>query len=816
LKAQGVLAALLWLLSHVPGAAAPAAVHGITTTQRGAIRLPGAEITVTEADTGRQVVVVVSDQFGGFRVGGLVPGRYNILARLAGFTDRQSGPIVLAEDQDAEVNLDLEVAPVSDTVNVTGEAGLAQAQTGVSGDTVSGQMVDLLPVAVDSYLALLPVLPGIVRQPDGRISMKGARPTQGGVQIGRGSGVDPSTGNVGLELPSDAVESVDVVASPYGAEDGRLSSSLVRIQTRAGSNVWSAVANAVVPIPCLKICDGDTMGITSYQPRGWFGGPLAKDRLFIAQGAQYRWNRTRVPSLPEDANDTVTQNLYLFTRLDAHLAPGHTLTTTAAVFPRAVDGVNLNTFNPVAVAPNSRQRGYSVTAADHLTLSNSSFLESNVSVSYYHSRVFGNGEQDMELTTEGNRGTFFNTQERRTHVYQWTESLQFVRHAAGEHLFRVGFDLMYAAYGGTSLSRPVLVRRADGTLSQRFDFVGPTSQQVRGSDVATFVQDRWQVTPRVVLEPGLRFDRDGVLGRSGVSPRFGFAATVLPRAVGVLRGGAGTFYERTPLNVAAFGSFEAATLTRYAADGATPVGSPLTYVHRAGVLETPRAFVWNLEYDHRFGSKVLVKLNHLQRRGSREAVLEPRQSDHFAELLLDSVGRSRYLETELTVRYGLTDARALTLSYVRSHLEANLNAFDLFYGDFRNPVVRPDQYATGPTDVPNRFIARGVLTLRDKWTLSTLVEIRNGFPYSIINQDQEYVGVRNAGGRFPNLYTCDASLLRTAMLRRQPVRFGVRFYHIFNAFSPRDVQNNIDSPAFGGFYNGIVRRVTLTFQFVRR
>lgn len=811
-----VAAALLWLVPQASGATATAAIHGVTVAERGTILLPGVEVTVTEAATGKPVGVVVSDSLGRFRLGGLQPGRYNIVARLAGFTDLRFGPVVLAENQDAEVQLDLELAAVSETVKVTADANLAQGQTSASREHVSGGMVDVLPVAGDSYRALLPVLPGVVRQPDGRISMKGARPTQAGLQLGRGSGSDPSTGNFSLELPADAVESVDVVASPYGAEDGRLSSSLVRIETRAGDNQWRAIANSLVPIPCLKICDGGTVGITTYQPRGWLGGPIIKDRLFVAQGAQFRWNRTRIPSLPENANDTISRSLYLFTRLDANLRPGHTVTTTLAFFSRRIDSANLNTFNPVGVTPDYRLLGYNVAAVDRLTLSPTSLLESNVSVSFYHARVLGEGQEPMGLTTGGNQGSFFNTQDRRTPVYQWSETFQFLGHAAGEHLISAGFDLSNASYTGTSASRPVLVRRADGTLSQRFDFGGPTSQRVSGTDAAAFVQDRWRIAPWLVLEPGLRVDRDGVLKRVGASPRLGFVIAVLPRDTGVFRGGAGTFYERTPLNVGAFNSFEPATLIRYAADGVTQVGQPLTFVHRANALETPRAFVWNLEYDHRIGSALLVKMNHLQRRESHQAVLEPSPSGDPAEIRLDSSGRARYIETELTIRLGANDTRQLSFSYVRSHLTGNQNAYDLFYGDFRNPIVRPDQYTTGPTDVPNRFIARGVLTLRQNLTLSTLVEIRNGFPYSIVNQDQDYVGVRNGGGRFPNLYTWDASLLRTATLFKHRVRFGVRFFHILNTFAPRDVQNNINSPAFGAFYNSIARRVAFTFQLVSR
>ena len=94
------------------------------------------------------------------------------------------------------------------------------------------------------------------------------------------------------------------------------------------------------------------------------------------------------------------------------------------------------------------------------------------------------------------------------------------------------------------------------------------------------------------------------------------------------------------------------------------------------------------------------------------------------------------------------------------------------------------------------------------------MEIRDGFPYSVINQDQDFVGVRNAGGRFPLLATLDLSVVRSWKFLGYQVRYGVRGYHLLNQFMPRDVQNNIDSPAFGTFYNSIPRRLVCTFTFL--
>ena len=92
--------------------------------------------------------------------------------------------------------------------------------------------------------------------------------------------------------------------------------------------------------------------------------------------------------------------------------------------------------------------------------------------------------------------------------------------------------------------------------------------------------------------------------------------SVLPEGRGILRGGFGKFVQRTPLNVDAFTSFEPRTVTRFDADG-TSLRGPVTFTHRVvGPLETPEAYVGNVEWDQRFGRRVLLKLAGLVRRGS--------------------------------------------------------------------------------------------------------------------------------------------------------------------------------------------------------
>ena len=143
-----------------------------------------------------------------------------------------------------------------------------------------------------------------------------------------------------------------------------------------------------------------------------------------------------------------------------------------------------------------------------------------------------------------------------------------------------------------------------------------------------------------------------MLGRTNITPRAGAVLGILPEGRMVLRGGIGLFYDRTPLNIGAFESFEPRTIAQYAADGITPIGLPITVVNRAGSdLETPYGRIWNIELDHRLNDKWSFKVNHLQRAGHHEFIVNPVLDAPTPQILLTTSGESRYRETELGVRF---------------------------------------------------------------------------------------------------------------------------------------------------------------------
>ena len=147
------------------------------------------------------------------------------------------------------------------------------------------------------------------------------------------------------------------------------------------------------------------------------------------------------------------------------------------------------------------------------------------------------------------------------------------------------------------------------------------------------------------------------------------------------------------------------------------------------------------------------------------------------------------------------------MSYVRSHSTRDLNDYDQFFGNFRNPIIRSNANSLSPTDVPNRLIVRGTIGLPGKWVFTPLYEWRSGFPWSAVDEFQDYVGTRNESGRLPTVSTLDFSLVRNLHVLKWGFSGGIKIYNTLSTGNERDVQNNIASPEFGKFYNPIQRSI---------
>ena len=90
---------------------------------------------------------------------------------------------------------------VDETIEVTAtQEGLETTESSASG-TVESSTLEHAPNVNERFESLLPLLPGVVRGPDGQINMKGARATQSGALVNSANVTDPAMGASAINLP---------------------------------------------------------------------------------------------------------------------------------------------------------------------------------------------------------------------------------------------------------------------------------------------------------------------------------------------------------------------------------------------------------------------------------------------------------------------------------------------------------------------------------------------------------------------------------------------------------------------------------------
>jgi hypothetical protein len=804
-----ILASLFWWLPQIAAAQTPAppantgAVQGtifVADQDGGRSFIPGAKVSLSGALFSQQTI---SDESGRYQFVEVPPDTYQlevVSPALHGFSVVQS---VAGKVLDIPVELTAETVHESVTVTSNVAADLLEP----SDQSVLDKATILnAPNKEERIDALLPLVPGVVRGPDGLINMKGARASQSGYLVNSANATDPVTGNVALSLPIDVVDSVKVIADPYDPEYGRLTGAVASVGTVTGNfNTFRLSVQNVVPRPRKR--DGNFIGIESSTPRITLTGPLVKNRVAFTQSFEYRFVRTPVESLPRLQRDMKLEAFNSFSQVDVNLTPRQTMTASFALYPQKFNYLGLNTFVPQPSTPDLHQRGYMASIQHRYAIGPDSMVVSQFSYKRFDADVTANSNDPSQLLIETTAGGFFDRQRRQTYRTEWQETYQFGMHdLLGSHQFKFGTDFAHSDYDGRIQLLPVSIIGTSNLPIESITF-GPTSRfDIRQNEVAWFLADKWTPFQRLTLDLGLRFDRDSVTDSTDIAPRAGFALALTGDAKTLLKGGIGLFYDRVPLNTASFPLLPDRTIVNLGPTGG--VVDSISYANTISRgLRNPRSVGWNIELDREVTASLLIRAGFQERNTTRDFVITPETDLSHGILSLSNSGHGYYREFQLTGQYKIRRG-TLNASYVRSKAFGDLNDFNQFFGNNANAVIQPNARGRLPFDSPNRFLFWGQLEAPFKLTVTPVLDVHTGFPYSRFNQSREFVGPRDSL-RFPRFNSLDLQVTRPIALpfphKELKARIGFSVYNLLNRFNPRDVQGDIDSDRYGALFNGVGR-----------
>jgi len=779
--------------------------------------IPGAAVRLKR---NVQFAETVANDAGEFEFTNLSPGDYVLEASSEGFK-ASSKPITIHTGEIISENISLQVADITASVTVAAAAEGATVGETATDNSVKQKTLQTIPLPHEQLLDALPLVPGVVRGPDGQMNMNGARVSQSSMTVNSANVTDPVTGQFAFNLPIEAVDSVQVLTNPYGAEYGQFTGGLTAIATRSGTDTFHVEAQSF--FPRFRRRGDKWSGIEAFTPRLAVSGPLKKNKLWFMQSFEYRFVRTPIESLPSDKRDTGLESFDSLSQVDWDVNPKHHLTSTFSLFPEKLRFVGLNTFNPQEVTANYKQRGWFWGLNERWTVSDKALLESYLSVKKFEGDVFpSSGEQAMNFAPDVNSGNYFNRQDRRSTRMEALEIYNFTPpDFAGSHFMKVGVGLTHTTFDGRNTSNTVRIVRSDGTISQQIDFTGDGVLSRNTTEFSSFFEDKWTINDRLTLEYGVRLDRDTVAKENNLAPRLAFAFSPIRDGRTVVRGGVGLFYDRINLNIATFSQLQDRLITNFGRNGEQATQRQHLILEDGRFL-TPRSVNWNVEFDREWLKNLFVRIGYQQRQGMREYILDPTESEtNGSALLLSNGGRSRYREFQVTTRYTFRGQNELNASYVRSRTIGDLNDFNSYYANFENPIIRRNERSFLPFDAPNRFVFWGDFGVKYGITVAPLFEIRNGFPLSVIDEDRNFVGPRNRAGRFPNFTSLDLQVLKTVsgpgrFADNYRFRVGVKVFNLTNHFNPRDFQGNLASDEFGQFYNGVGRKFGMKFVIEKK
>src|SRR5262245_43304209 len=200
--------------------------------------------TVKLTDESKNISLsATTDTEGRFVFPQVSPGTYKLSVEASGFKKfERTGILLVANDKLTLGDLAMQVGATNETVTVTAEATLVQAESAERSYAVQGEVVRNIAVNGRNFAALASIASGLVTTTNNgtagditNISANGLRTSANNLQIDGVATVD--TGNNGqmVQVTLDAIAEFKVLTSDYQAEYGRSAGAQVSAVTRSGT-----------------------------------------------------------------------------------------------------------------------------------------------------------------------------------------------------------------------------------------------------------------------------------------------------------------------------------------------------------------------------------------------------------------------------------------------------------------------------------------------------------------------------------------------------------------------------------------------------
>ncbi len=328
-------------------------IHGTVEDVSGA-RIPSASVEAINVLTGESHATN-SDAAGDYVFPVLPVGSYRLVAQAAGFKKFLREGLTLTVNQNARVNVRLEVGDAAESIRVVADAPLIDTRQAQLGGLVDARRVDDLPLNGRNVYDLVAILPGVTRATTPTVqdnqgnfmNVNGSRSRHSNFMLDGGFN-NSLWRNAGNAAPNpDAVQEFRLITSNFNAEFGRSPGAVVNVVTKSGTNKFHGTAfeylrnNKLTARnffqPTVDPLRQNQFGLT-------MGGPVLRNKTFFFasyQGLRIRSSEFKNAALPPTAAERKGD----FSAALANARPNDP--TTLKPFPGGI--IPVSSLDPVAV-----------------------------------------------------------------------------------------------------------------------------------------------------------------------------------------------------------------------------------------------------------------------------------------------------------------------------------------------------------------------------------------------------------------------------------------------------------------------------------
>jgi hypothetical protein len=515
----------------------------------------GASITVESSERGISRTTSSSSN-GNFSLVQLPVGNYEVTVKANGFETTRSENVSVDL---GGTNYDFTVSSSSgdDSIVVVGNAVRKVDFSGTATGTVFNVQDTVEKLPVPRNITSIQLLTPQATSGDaafGGVSIGGSSVAENIFYINGMNVTNFRTFVGGTTVPFEFYDQVQVKTGGYQAEFGRNTGGAVIAVTRSGSNEAHGGFNAYVSPSSLFSKAPNTFAANNSRDKRtqaegniWASGPIIKDRLFFfafynpryfTQSDTARSSAVDVNGAPtnvfSDTNTTTrkTSDPFFGGKLDLNLFEGHRVEATYFSDTQdervEVNGAQTTNFS----GGDNLIFKYSGQFADFLTLSalygKSKFNQTSAGSSDAIPWVLDGRLGSLTYVSGNPNGTIDTGNDQREN-FRVDADISF--NALGEHKIRAGFDYErlkaenFTIYSGNIYNRYFRAGASgalNGLIAPNTDYVRVRNLQSGGSfkseNTAFYIQDSWDVTPRLNLSLGVRNDR--FVNKDGLGANF--------------------------------------------------------------------------------------------------------------------------------------------------------------------------------------------------------------------------------------------------------------------------------------------------------